>query len=64
MMMQMLHHDDLTYNYNWNMICVQHDMCTFEQELEEFESHLSSMSHLIFDEKMSTIREKSKFDPN
>ena len=42
----------------------QHDMCTFEQALEEFQSHLSSMSHLIFDEKLlSTIREKSKFDP-
>ena len=42
----------------------EYDINTFEQDLEELQAHLSSMSYLMFDEKLlTTIREKSKLDP-
>ena len=41
-----------------------YENCTFEKELEEFQSHLSAMSHFLFDENVLTkVKNATLNDP-
>ena len=42
----------------------EYDLCSFEKDLEELQTHLSSMTHLIFDQTiLNRIKDASKIDP-